>query len=91
MASKKKDAIPEQFATIAEASEFWDSHDLADYWDQTNEAQIDVDIKRRKYLAALEPQLAKKIAARARQQGVSTETLINVWLAEKVLESERGR
>ena len=32
--------------------------------------------------------LAKKIAVRAQQQGVSSETLINVWLKEKVMETE---
>jgi len=88
MANKKKEPIPSQFATISEAAEFWDSHDLGDYWDQTDDAQVDVDIKRRKVLAALEPRLAQKIADRARQQGVSTETLINMWLTEKVLETE---
>jgi hypothetical protein len=35
--------------------------------------------------------LASKIAEQAREQGVSTETLINVWLAEKVQESEPGQ
>jgi len=41
---------------------------------------------RRIFLTALEPELAKKLAARARKQGVSTETLINVWLTEKLAE-----
>jgi len=36
------------------------------------------------FLAALEPELAKKLVACARKQGVSTETLTNVWLAEKL-------
>jgi len=36
------------------------------------------------FLTALEPELAKKLVARAHKQGVSTETLINVWLAEKL-------
>jgi hypothetical protein len=26
-----KDPIPENFATLDEAAEFWDSHDLTDY------------------------------------------------------------
>lgn len=28
---KERDPIPEQFKSIEEAAEFWDSHDLADY------------------------------------------------------------
>jgi len=32
----KRDPIPKHFKSIEEAREFWDSHDLADYWDSTN-------------------------------------------------------
>jgi hypothetical protein len=82
--SKQRDPIPRHFKSVAEAAEFWDSHDLADYWDLTQEASFEVDIQRRVFLTALEPELAKKLVACARQQGVSTETLINVWLTEKL-------
>ena len=64
--------------------EFWDSHDLADYWDQTSEVNFEVDLQRRVFLTALEPELAKKLANRAHKEGVSTETLVNVWLTEKL-------
>jgi hypothetical protein len=37
----KRDPIPDHFSSIEEASEFWDSHDLADYWDLTSEAHFD--------------------------------------------------
>jgi len=84
--TRKRDPIPKHFKTIEEAAEFWDTHDLADYWDLTREAHFDVDIQRRVFLTALEPELAKKLVARARQQGVSTETLINLWLSEKLRE-----
>ena len=52
---KERDPIPERFRTIEEAAEFWDSHDLADYWDLTREADFEVDIQRRILLTALEP------------------------------------
>ena len=88
MADKqKRDPIPEHFKSIDEAAEFWDSHDLGDYWDLTREAHFEVDIQRRVFLTALEPTLAKKLTAVAHKQGISTETLINVWLAEKVKEA----
>jgi hypothetical protein len=85
--NKKREPIPQHFQSVAEAAEFWDSHDLTDYWDQTREAHFEVDIQRRVFLTALEPGLAKKLTACARKQGVSTETLINVWLTEKIAES----
>ena len=81
---KRRDAIPKHFKSVADASAFWDSHDLTDYLDHTREVKGEVDIQCRVFLTALEPELAKKLVACARKQGVSTETLINVWLTEKV-------
>lgn len=83
----RRDPIPKHFESIEQAAEFWDSHDLADYWDLTREAHFEVDIQRRVFLTALEPTLAKRLTTLAHQQGISTETLINVWLAEKVKEA----
>lgn len=88
--NKKQEPIPQHFQSVAEAAEFWDNHDLTDYWDQTREANFEVDIQRRVFLTALEPGLAKKLTACARKQGVSTETLINVWLTEKITESSQN-
>jgi hypothetical protein len=87
--NKKREPIPEHFQSVTEAAEFWDSHDLTDYWDQTREASFEVDIQRRVFLTALEPKLAKKLTECARKQGVSTETLINVWLTEKMAEASQ--
>jgi hypothetical protein len=84
---RKRDPIPKHLKTIEEAADFWETHDLADYWDVTHEAHFEVDIQRRVFLTALEPQLAKKLTAVAHRQGISTETLINIWLSEKARES----
>jgi hypothetical protein len=55
MASSKRqrDPIPEHFGTVEEAAEFWDNHDLADYWDLTRPAEFEADIQRRVFLTAL--------------------------------------
>jgi hypothetical protein len=50
-----REPIPEHFATIEEAAVFWDTHDLADYWDLTEEVDFDVDLKHRRYLVSLDP------------------------------------
>ena len=76
------DSIPEQFATLEEAGEFWDTHDLADYWDSTDEVALEVDLQSRRYLVAVDPELVKELATVAHQRGLSTETLINLWLNE---------
>ena len=81
---KVRDPILDHFDSVEAAADFWDSHDLSDYWDQSREARFQVDIKSHRFLTALDPDLAQKLTARARQRGVSTETLINVWLTEKL-------
>lgn len=53
--NKKQESIPPHFQSVAEAAEFWDSHDLTDYWDSTREANFEVDIQRRVFLTVLEP------------------------------------
>jgi hypothetical protein len=83
-ANKTRDPIPAHFGSAEKAADFWDTHDLADYWDQTREARFLVDIKTHRFLTALDLELARKLTVRARQRGVSTETLINVWLTEKL-------
>jgi len=84
---RKRDPIPKHFKDLEEAADFWETHDLADYWDVTQEAHFEVDIQRRVFLTALEPQLAKKLTDVAHRQGISTETLINIWLSEKARET----
>lgn len=79
-----REPIPKQFATIEEAAEFWDTHGLADYWDLTEEVNFEVNLHRRRYLVAVDSELAQKLATEAHHRGLSTETLINLWLSEKL-------
>ncbi len=83
---KQREPIPEEFHSLEELQDFWDTHSLADYDEFLRDAEFEVDIRRHQYLVALEPELARKIAAQAYTQGVSSETLVNLWLNEKVQE-----
>lgn len=84
---RKRDALPEHFASVAQAADFWDSHDLADYWDLTQEAEFEVALKGPRYLVALDPELAERVAAEAHRRGLSAETLVNLWLSDKLQDS----
>jgi hypothetical protein len=43
--SKKiKEFIPEEFTALKEAAEFWDKHDLTDYWKFTKEVEGDIKV-----------------------------------------------
>ena len=48
MKNKRQDPMPPPDATPEEIGEFWDTHDLADYWDETCEVEVKVNLKPRK-------------------------------------------
>ena len=78
------DSIPDEFDSIQAAVEFWDTHSLADLWDETEEVDFTVHIKGSTVLIPLEQKLAERLRDVARQQGLSAETLVNLWLSEHV-------
>ncbi len=69
--------------TPEEIGEFWDTHSLDDFWEETREADFEIRAAKRKRVT-LEPQIYKQIEAEARVRGVVPETLVNLWLAEKL-------
>ena len=71
-------------SSYREIGEFWDQHDLADYWDQTSEVEMDVDIQSSSIYFAVDRTLAEKLRAVAGDNGVSPETLLNRWIEEHV-------
>ena len=64
--------------------EFWDGHDLADHWDETRQAGLDVDLQSRTTYYAIDRQLSERLRATAARRGVSAETLVNLWVQEKI-------
>ena len=66
--------------------DFWDTHDLADYWDQTEPVDFEVDIQAEATYYALERELSHKLAKVAQERGVSPETLLNILVQEKLTE-----
>jgi len=60
---KHCEPIPESFNSIEEAGEFWDTHSLADYWDQTREVEIEVALKRSKHTVTIKGESLAKCAS----------------------------
>jgi hypothetical protein len=71
-------------SSYREIGKFWDEHDLADYWDQTHEVQITVDIDSSTIYFPVEKSLADKLRTEAENRGVSPATLLNTWVQEHV-------
>jgi hypothetical protein len=83
MAKIKAKTLPE-FDSTAELVDFFETHDLGDYWKQMPEADFEIKIKRRKHLIALEDDVVAKVTRIAKAKKVSSEALINTWLKEKL-------
>ena len=83
------DPIPDHFNSIEEASDFWDTHSLADYWEQTKAAHFDVEIEEEPRYIVLEREVARQIDHLATQRKVPSEVIVNVWLKEKLLKAVR--
>ena len=83
MAESKSPTLPE-FESLDELVEFFDTHDMGDYWEQMPEASFDINIKRRKHLVAIDEEIIPQLNEIAKSRKVSSEKLINTWLKEKL-------
>jgi len=79
--TKKTEAVPKEMS-VAEASEFWDTHSVADYPSHVVRMEYVPDEKLT--FVAIANDLLKKLEKRAKKQGISVETLINLWIQEKL-------
>ena len=96
MAKNKKqftgrDPLPEEFHSLEDFWAFWDTHSTADYEGLMEDVDVHIDIGFSKAYYALARDLIAQLRPYARQQGISTETLINIWLREKVLEKAQRK
>jgi len=66
-----------------EIGEFWDTHSLDDYWEQTHEVEMVVRALPRRRVT-VDPSVYSQLEDRARRRGLLPETLINLWLAERL-------
>lgn len=86
MAKKRVDPIPKKFASIEEASDFWDTHDSGDYEEYMRPINEELEVAEILSQAVpLEHSLLQELKTAARQRGVSLETLVNLWLKEMLL------
>jgi hypothetical protein len=65
-------------------AEFWDTHDLGEYGDRVRPAKFDVDIETETTYYPLELSLSNMLRSIARRRGISPDTLLNLWIHEKV-------
>jgi len=87
MAKSKSKKLP-HFGSLDKLVEFFDAHDLGEYWGKMPEVEFEVDIKKHRHLVTIDPRVAAKLSKIARSKQTSSQRLVNSWLAEKILEQE---
>lgn len=77
----KREPIPKNM-TIEEASKFWDTHSVADY--PSHVVQFEYRPEERITFVAIANDLLRQLEKQAKKQGASIETLVNLWIQEKL-------
>jgi hypothetical protein len=83
---RNRDSIS-QAKSYEEIAGFWDTHDLSDFWKQTREAHFDVQISTEVTYYALDKKLSDQLQNLASRRGVTANTLVNLWVQEKLREN----
>ena len=79
--ANKIDQIPDNM-TIEEASEFWDTHSVADY--PSHVLELGYKPEERITFVAIANDLLNRLEKQAKKRGISIETLVNLWIQEKL-------
>ncbi len=83
-ANKKKNLTGiSKASSLEEVADFWDTHSLADYEVQTHEVEFEVTATQKRKVS-LAPAVYEQIEAQAVTKGIQAETLVNLWLSERL-------
>ena len=89
-ASAPASRIPE-FATVEEEAEFWDTHDLSDYWDEFTPATVRVSPTLASvHVVRLDAADHEELTHHADAQGTDPSTPARRWIRER-LRAERAQ
>jgi len=75
--------------SYVEIGEFWDEHDLSEYWGKTRKVKFDAVLEPEATYYPVKQVLSREIQSVARKEGVSSYSLVNSWLDQKLKEKRR--
>lgn len=88
---KRKNKLPDfNKMTREEEANWWDTHDLGDYWDELKDVDIVFQLHKPKdqtIIVRLQKSLKDKLARIARAKGLNMSALARMWLMEKLQSS----
>ena len=88
---RKKSRIPE-FKTIAEEAEFWDTHDLTDYWDEFKPVKARfADKLFDRVTIPVDADTLAQLDTLAREEALNATALARRWVLERLKQEIRAR
>ena len=85
MAANKRKSATSGADSLEKMGEFWDTHDFTQYDAGGKDVEFTITCA-----VPLELDLYSKVEEEARQRGVTIETLVNLWLQQKLNEQHGG-
>ncbi len=82
----KNKASLSKASSYREIGDYWDIHDVTEVWDKTRKVKFDVEIESEVIYYPLEKSLSEKVRSLAKKHGITSETLINLWVQQKLQE-----
>ncbi len=74
-----------KFKNYQEEAQFWDTHDISDYWEQGKSVKIKTSFPLSTRLELrIDGESAKKLADEARRKGLGPSTLARMWIKERL-------
>jgi len=88
-----------KFKTEEEEAEFWETHSIADYWDELSRVDVEINpklkekIRRRAPLKPITLRLTEEQIAEAKRladdKGIPYQVLLRLWIAEGIKEEKK--
>lgn len=88
---KKNKSSISKARSYAAIGEYWDNHDLSAGWGKTRKVKFEVVAEPEATYYPIEKDLSEKIQSVAKKQGISSDTLVNLWLQQKLKEQRSPR
>lgn len=85
MSDEQIDPIPENFRSLEEAGEFWDTHDTMDYPDALQTVEATTELRNRHYELEIEMSVAQALRDQARQRGITASDLATELLRQQLI------
>lgn len=87
---KKNKSSISKASSYQEMGQYWDQKDLDEIWEQTEPAEFSVNLQSEVNYYPIDSALSDKIRDLAKRHGVSPQTLLNLWVQERLQEEKVG-